>query len=82
MARDMCRVLMACFGWKQVTLGFSSLVLRLSEARLRVVHMASSRRWHREEAEDGRVDVAGCVKPLYPKIIISSVLGVRSIVVF
>jgi hypothetical protein len=82
MAWDTCRVLVACFGWKQVTLGFSSLAVRLAEARLRVVHMTSSRRWHREEAEDGRVDVMGYVEPLYPKIIISSVLAVRSIVVF
>jgi hypothetical protein len=34
------------------------------------------------EAEDGRVSVTGCVGPFYPKIVVSSVLGPRGILVF
>jgi hypothetical protein len=41
---DTHRDLAACFTWKQVGLGFSSLTLRLAEARRRVVHMTPSRR--------------------------------------
>jgi hypothetical protein len=44
--------------------------------------VASSRRLRREEVEDGHVDVMSCVGPFYPKIVISSVLGPRGIVVF
>jgi hypothetical protein len=44
--------------------------------------MASSRRLRREEVEDGRVDTMGYVGPCYPKIVVSSVLGSRGIVVF
>jgi hypothetical protein len=73
---------MACFAWNQVVLGFPSLALRLVEAQLRMVHVASSRRLRREEAEDGRVDATDCVGPFYPKIISSSVLDPRGIVVF
>jgi hypothetical protein len=76
------RDLTASFAWKQVALGFFSLTLRLAEARLRVVHMASSRRLRRKEAEDGRVDAIDCVGLFYPKIIISSIIGPRGIVVF
>jgi hypothetical protein len=46
------------------------------------VHVASSRRLHRVEAEDGRVGVTGYIGPFYPKIIVSSVLGPSGIVVF
>jgi hypothetical protein len=70
------------FTWKQITLGFLSFALRLAEARLRVVHVASLRRLCREEAEDRRVDATGCVGPFYPKIDVSSVLCPRGIVVF
>ncbi len=45
-------------------------------------HVASSWRLGREKAEDGWVDATGCVRPFYPKIIISSVFGYRGIVVF
>jgi hypothetical protein len=82
MAWDTHRDLVACFAWKQVTLGFSSLVVRLAEARLQVVHVASSRRLRREKAKDGWVDAIGCVGPFYPKIVIFSVLGPMGIVVF
>jgi hypothetical protein len=68
--------------WKQVRLGFSSLASRLVEARLRVVHMASSRRSCRVEAEDERVDVMGCVGPFYLNIVVFIVLGLKGILVF
>jgi hypothetical protein len=42
MAWDTHRDLAACLTWKQVWLGFPSLVSRLVEARRRVVHVASS----------------------------------------
>jgi hypothetical protein len=38
-ARNMRRDLTACFAWKQVTLRFLSLTLKLTEARWRVVHV-------------------------------------------
>jgi hypothetical protein len=82
MPRDMYRDLVACFAWKHVMLGFQSLAIRLVEARLLVVHVASSRRLHREKAKDGRVDASGYVRPFHPKIAVSSVLGPRGIVVF
>jgi predicted membrane-bound mannosyltransferase len=68
--------------WLVVALGFSSLALRLTEAQLRVVHMASSWRLCREEAEDGWVDVTDCFGPFYHKIVVFSVLGSSDIVVF
>jgi hypothetical protein len=37
---------------------------------------------HQVEAEDRRVDTMGCIGPFYPKIVVSSVLGLRGIVVF
>jgi hypothetical protein len=74
--------LVACFTWKKVMLGFSSVVLRLVEARQWVVHVTSSRRLRWVEAEDGWVDATGCVKPFYHKIVISSVLGPKGIIVF
>jgi hypothetical protein len=47
-----------------------------------MVHMASSRRLHRVEGEDGRVDTMGCVGPFYPNFVILYVLGPRGILVF
>ena len=67
-ARDTRRDLAACFGAKQVWLGFPSLASRLAEARRRMVHVASSRRLRRVEAEDGRADATGCVGLFYPEI--------------
>jgi hypothetical protein len=63
-------------------LGFTSLPIRLAEARLRMVHVASSLRLRREIAEDGLVDTTGCVRPFYPKITVFSVLGLTGIIVF
>jgi hypothetical protein len=36
---------------------------------------------HRDQIEDGWVDVMGCVRPCYPYFIIFYVLGPRGIVV-
>jgi hypothetical protein len=71
-----------CFTWKQVTLGFPSLALILSEARLQVMHVVLSRRLRREKAKDGWVDTTGCVGPFYPKIVVFIVLCPNGIVVF
>jgi hypothetical protein len=47
-----------------------------------MVHVTSSRRLRRVEAEDGRVDVMGCIGPFYPNFIIFIVLGSRDILFF
>jgi hypothetical protein len=78
----MHRDLAACFTWKQVALEFSSLASRLLETRRRVLYVALLQRLRRVEAEDGRVDVTGCVGPFYPKIIVFSVLDSRGNLVF
>jgi hypothetical protein len=44
--------------------------------------VTSSWSLRRDKAEDGRVDVTGCVGPFYLKIVVSSVLGHSGIVVF
>jgi hypothetical protein len=79
LARDTRRHVAACFAWKQVGLGFSSMTLRLLEAWWRMIHVASSRRLHRDEAEDGRVDAMRCVGTFYQKIIVFYILGHRAI---
>jgi hypothetical protein len=40
-----------------------------------MVHVASSRRSHRDEAEDGRVDATGCIRLFYPNFTVFVVLG-------
>jgi hypothetical protein len=47
-----------------------------------MVHVASSRRLHRVEAEDGWVDTTDCVGYFYPNFIIFYVLVAKSILVF
>jgi hypothetical protein len=47
-----------------------------------MVHVTSSQRLRPEEAEDERVDVMGCIRSFYPKIIVSTILCTRDIVVF
>jgi hypothetical protein len=79
---DTRRDLAACFGWKQIGLGFPSLVSRLAEARRRVVHVVLSWRLRRDKVEDGQVDVTGCVRPCYPYLFVFYVLDPRGIVVF
>jgi hypothetical protein len=86
--RDTRRDLAACFGWKQVGLGFPSLASRLAEARRWVVHVAPSRRLRQNKAEDGRVDATGCIgcdglhRTLLPYFIIFIVLVTKDIVIF
>jgi hypothetical protein len=73
--------LAACFTWKQVWLGFSTMASRLAEARWRVVHVALSQRLHRSQVEDKHVDVMGCVRPYYHCFAIFILLDPRGIVV-
>jgi hypothetical protein len=47
-----------------------------------VMHETSSQRSRRVEAEDGRVNVTGCIELFYTKIAILAVLGPRGISVF
>jgi hypothetical protein len=74
---DMHQDLAAFFGWKQVGVGFPNLVSKLVEVRRRMVHVTSSRRLHRVDAEDGWVDSVGCGGPFYSKIIVFYVSGHR-----
>jgi hypothetical protein len=80
--RDMRHDLAACFVWKQVGLGFSSLASRLAETRRRVVHVAPSWRSREDQVEDGWVDATGCVGHCYPSFAIFYILGPRGILVF
>jgi hypothetical protein len=82
MTCDTRQDLAACFTWKQVGLRFSSLASRLMEARARMVHVASSWRLHRVEAEDGWVDATDHVRPCYPYFVVFIVLDHRGILVF
>jgi hypothetical protein len=74
---------------------FSSLLLmkasqdRVSQCSLKtggcttwMVHVASSWRSRADEAENGRVDVTGCIGPFYPNFVIYVVLGPRGVLVF
>jgi hypothetical protein len=63
-------------------LGFPILASRLAEAQRWVVHVVPSRRLCQVEAEDGWVDVTGCIGSFYPRIIGFYVLGSMGIVVF
>jgi hypothetical protein len=82
MAWDTRRDLATYFTWKQVTLGFSSLALRLAEARRRVVHVAPSWMLRQNQAEDGRVNAKDCVRPDYLYFAVFYILVPRGIVVF
>jgi hypothetical protein len=62
------------FGWGATAGG--------AEARRRVVHVAPSRRLHRGQVKDGRVNATGCVGPCYPYFAIFFLLGPRGIVIF
>jgi hypothetical protein len=81
-AQDTHRDLMACFAWKQVTLGFFSLASRLEEARRWVVHVARSRMLCQNQVKDGRVDAMGYVGPGYSYFAVFYVLDPIGIVVF
>jgi hypothetical protein len=54
----------------------------MMEAQLRVMHVTSLQRSRGVEAEDGWIDVTGCIGPLYPKIVVFIVLCPKGIVVF
>jgi ribosomal protein L30E len=43
------------------------------------MHVTSSQRLHRKKAKDGLVNAMDCIKPFYPKIVVSSVLGPRDV---
>jgi hypothetical protein len=73
----------------------SSGLLHLEASRARVsqsglkadegtwmVHVASSWRSHRDEAEDGRVVTMGCIRPYYPYFAVFTVLGPKGVLVF
>jgi hypothetical protein len=74
----------------------SSNLLHLEASRIRVsqsglktiegaaclVHVASSWRLCRVEAEDGRVDAMDCIEPCYPYFVVFIVLGSRGILFF
>jgi hypothetical protein len=47
-----------------------------------MVHVASSRRLSRVEAEDERVNVTGCVGPFYSNFAVFYVLGRSGILLF
>jgi hypothetical protein len=65
-----------------VGLGFSSLALRLVEARWRVVHVVPSLRSCEDQVEGGRVNAMGCIGPCYPYFIVLDVLSHKGILVF
>jgi hypothetical protein len=48
--------------------------LKLAEERRQLVHVASSRKSHRDEAEDGWVNATGCIRLFYPNFAIFFVL--------
>jgi hypothetical protein len=81
-ARDTRRDLAACFTWKQVTLGFPNLTLRLTEAQWWVVHATPLRRLRRDQVEDRWVNAMDCVEPRHPYFAVPYVLSPRGIVVF
>jgi hypothetical protein len=47
-----------------------------------MVHMTSSRRSSRDQAEDGRVDTIGYIRPCCPYFFVFIVLGPSDILVF
>jgi hypothetical protein len=53
--------LVVCFTWKQVGIGFPSLALILADSGWRVMHVTPSWRLCRDQIEDGRIDITGCV---------------------
>jgi hypothetical protein len=82
LARDTRQDVAVCFVWMHVGLGFFSLALRLVEAWLRVVHVASSQKSRGVEAEDGPVDATGYIRLFYHKIVVFIVLVARGNLIF
>jgi hypothetical protein len=56
--------------------------LKTGGGAARMVHVTLLLRLHRVEAEDGRVDATGYVRPFYPNFVIFYVLCPRGILVF
>jgi hypothetical protein len=56
--------------------------LKTGEGVARIMHVASSQRWHRGQVEHERVDATGCVRPWYPYFTDFIVLDPRGILVF
>jgi hypothetical protein len=47
----------------------SQCSLKTGGSAMQMVHVASSRRLHRGQVKDGRVDLMDCVRPCYPLIV-------------
>jgi hypothetical protein len=56
--------------------------LKTGGGAMRMVHVASSRRLRRAEAEDGWIDAMCCVGPFYPNFTVFYVLDIMSILLF
>jgi hypothetical protein len=56
--------------------------LKTDGGATRMVHVVLSRRLHRGQVKNGRVDATGCVGPCYSCFIVFFVLDHRGIVVF
>jgi hypothetical protein len=69
----------ACFTWGAM---ISRSGLKTGGDTMWMVHVASSWRLRRDQAEDGRVDAIGCVGPYYPYFAVYFVLGPMGILVF
>jgi hypothetical protein len=65
-------------GWARV----SQFGLKTGGGMARMVHMASLRRLHRVKAEDGWVNVTGCIRPFYRNFDVFYVLCPKGILVF
>jgi hypothetical protein len=60
----------------------SQFVSKLTEAQRWVVHVSPLWRLHRDQVEDGRVDVMGYVGSCNPYIVVFFVLCPRGVIVF
>jgi hypothetical protein len=56
--------------------------LKSNGGAVRMVHVASLQRSHRDEAKDGRVDAMGCIGLFYPNFAVFIVLGHKGNLVF
>jgi hypothetical protein len=55
--------------------------LKTSGGATRMVHVASSRRSHGDEVEDGWIDAVGCIGLFYPNVVVFIVLDPKGILV-
>jgi hypothetical protein len=56
--------------------------LKTGGGAMRMVHATSSQRLRRVEGEYRRVDMMGCIRPLYPNFVVFYVLSHMGILVF